>query len=183
MLAVVPIGVFELPLLLKLFSGFAGLSMLMFGGGYVFIPLLEQNIVEVHGWLTRQEFVDALALSQITPGPVMISAAFVGFKLAGVAGGLVATAGMFGPPAAAMVLCTRALNAIQKAAWLQAALRGVRAATTGMVFYAAIVVVRMAAPTWISAALLVAALVALLRYRIEAVWLVLAAGLVGFFAY
>lgn len=166
-------------LLFKLLYTFAGMSMLMFGGGYVFIPLLQHTVVEGYGWVTHQEFIDAVALGQVTPGPVMISATFIGFKVAGLAGALVATAGMFGPTAALTVFCARMLTGVRESAKVQAALRGVRAATVGMVFAAAVLIGKSAAPSWVSAVLFIAALVALIRYRIEAVWVVPAAGIIG----
>ena len=157
--------------------------MLMFGGGYVFIPLLQNTVVEVYGWITHQEFVDAIALGQVTPGPVMISAAFIGCKVAGIAGAAVATIGMFAPPAALMVLCTRMLTGVRTSTNMQATMRGVRAATTGMVIAAAATIGKSAPPHWISIVLFAASLIALLRYRIEAVWVVPVAGAAGFILY
>jgi chromate transporter len=178
-----PLMSFEPVLLLKLLSVFAGMSLLMFGGGYVFIPLLQQAVVENYGWVTQQEFIDAVALGQVTPGPILISATFIGFKVAGLAGAIVATIGMFGPSAVLTVLCARVLNRVKGSMNVQAVLRGVRAATAGMVFTAAILIGKSAAPGWISAALFISALIVLVRYRIEAVWIVPTSGLIGFFMY
>jgi chromate transporter len=178
-----PLMSFEPVLLLKLLSVFAGMSLLMFGGGYVFIPLLQQAVVENYGWVTQQEFIDAVALGQVTPGPILISATFIGFKVAGLAGAIVATIGMFGPSAVLTVLCARVLNRVKGSMNVQAVLRGVRAATAGMVFTAAILIGKSAAPGWISAALFISALIVLARYRIEAVWIVPTSGLIGFFMY
>lgn len=181
--AAVPLAGFQSALLFKLFYAFAGMSMLMFGGGYVFIPLLQQAVVEGHHWVTQQEFVDAVALGQLTPGPVMISATFIGFKVAGLAGAVAATVGMFTPTALLTVLCAGMLGRAGRLASVQAALRGVRAAAVGMVIAAAILVGKSAVPSWISVALFISALVAQLRYRIDAAWLVPAAGFIGFVAY
>lgn len=181
--AVVPLIGFESALLFKLFYAFAGMSMLMFGGGYVFIPLLQQAVVEGHHWVTQQEFVDAVALGQMTPGPVVISATFIGFKVAGLAGALAATVGVFAPTAGLMVLCACLLGRASRLADVQAALRGVRAAAVGMVIAAAILVGKSAVPSWISVALFISALVAQLRYRVDAAWLVPVAGFIGFVAY
>ena len=178
-----PLASVEPLLLTKLFHAFASLSMAMFGGGYVFIPMLQHALVDGYGWVTRQEFVDAVALGQITPGPVMISATFIGLKVAGISGALAATAGMFAPPAALMVLCARLLAGIRESLWVKAALRGVRAATAGMVCVAAIEIGKSAAPSWVSVVLFLSILAAQLRYRIEAVWLIPAAGLAGWLVY
>ncbi len=181
--ALAPLMRFEQGMLLQLFSTFSGMSMLMFGGGYVFIPLLQQTVVDGYGWVTRQEFVDAIAMGQVTPGPIMISATFIGFKVAGLAGAAAATIGMFAPTALLMMLCTQMLDRIKSSMIVTAALRGVRAAVVGVVFTAAVLVGKSAAPVWISGALFVLTLVVLVRYRIEAVWVVPAAGLIGFFVY
>lgn len=181
--ALAPLMRFEQGVLLQLWSAFAGMSMLMFGGGYVFIPLLQQTVVDGYGWVTRQEFVDAVAMGQVTPGPIMISAAFIGFKVAGLAGAAAATAGMFAPTAVLTVLCARALERIKSSINVKAALRGVRAAVAGMVFAAAVSIGKSAAPVWISGVLFVLALVVLIRYRIEAAWIVPVAGLIGFLVY
>src|SRR6266571_2726080 len=77
-LAVAPFLALDAGLAVKLFLTFAGMSVLLFGGGFVFIPLIEQIVVQEQGWLTRQEFIDAIAMGQITPGPILISAAFIG---------------------------------------------------------------------------------------------------------
>lgn len=182
-LSVLSLIAFEADLLLQLFCTFAGMSLLMFGGGYVFIPLLQQVVVEAHTWVTRKEFIDAIALAQITPGPVVISAAFIGLKVAGVAGAAAATIGMFAPTAALMVAGTQVLKHLQHSPATQAALHGVRAAVAGMVIAAAVGIGKSAAPVYLSGLLFAAALLALTRYRIEAVWVVPAAGLIGLLFY
>jgi chromate transporter len=180
---ILPLLHVDLGALLKLFTTFAAMSLLLFGGAYVFIPLLQQAAVDGYGWLTQQEFVDAVAMGQLTPGPVIVSAAFIGYKLAGFAGALVATVAIIAPATTVMVLCTRVFDRFKHSRKATSALRGVRAAVVGMVFAAAITIVQTARPGWISIALGTAAFVALVRYRIEAIWIVPLAGLTGFLAY
>ena len=170
-------------MLMKLFLVFAGMSVMLFGGGYVFIPMIQQIVVNGHGWVTQQEFVDAIAMSQVTPGPILVSAAFIGYKVAGFAGAVVATIGIFGPPAVVMVVASNALERIKKSPVVRAALRGVRPAVIGMIFAAAWYVGRTAQPVWISVVIFVVSLVALLRFKVDAVWVIPAAGLVGLISY
>ncbi len=170
-------------ILTKLFAVFAGMSVMLFGGGYVFIPLIQEIVVNHHQWVTSQEFVDGIALGQITPGPILVSAAFIGLKVAGLAGAVVATVAIFAPPAMLMVAASGVFERLQRSSAIQAALRGVRPAVIGMIFAAAVVVGRSATPVWFSIAIFAAALYALIRFRVEAVWVIPAAGAAGWWLY
>ncbi|MCR4346053.1 MAG: chromate efflux transporter [Sulfuricaulis sp.] len=170
-------------ILMKLFSVFAGMSLMLFGGGYVFIPLIQEIVVTKQQWVTTQEFIDGIALGQITPGPILVSAAFIGLKVAGLAGAVVATVAIFAPPALLMVAASGVFDRLQRSSAIQAALRGVRPAVIGMIFAAAVVVGRTAAPVWYSIAIFAIALYALIRFRVEAVWVIPAAGLAGWWLY
>jgi chromate transporter len=167
--------------LVKLCGVFAGLSLLMFGGGYVSIPVLQHAVVDTYGWVTAREFADAMALTQLTPGPVLIGAAFIGLKVGGVPGAVAATLGIFGPTSVLMVGCAHRLRRWYAAPALQSALRGVRAAGAGMVIAAAVTIGRMAAPVWLSPLLFALALFLMLRWRVEAVWVVPLCGALGYF--
>jgi chromate transporter len=170
-------------ILMKLGAVFAGLSVMLFGGGYVFIPMIQEIVVTNHKWVTTQEFVDGIALGQITPGPILVSAAFIGLKVAGLAGATVATIAIFAPPAVLMVVASNAFERLQRSSAIQAALRGVRPAVIGMIFAAAVVVGQTAVPVWYSIALFAVALYALIRFRVEAVWIIPAAGAAGWWLY
>ena len=175
----VPFLTFDPALMLKLFLVFASMSVMLFGGGYVFIPLIQEIIVDGHGWVTTQEFVDAIAMGQITPGPILVSAAFIGLKVAGFTGAVVATVGIYLPPALLMVASTRALEFIKKSQAIRAALRGIRPAVVGMIVAAAFTVGGTAPHHWVSLLIFIAALVALMRLRVQVVWVIPAAGLTG----
>lgn len=169
--------------LASLFLVFAGMSIMLFGGGYVFVPMIQEIVVKGHGWVTQTEFVSGIALGQITPGPILISAAFIGYKLAGVAGALVGTAGIFLPPALIMVAATGVLERIQSSRILRAAMRGVRPAVIGMIYAAVVVIAGTAPDHWASFALFGATLFALERFRIDVVWLIPLAGVTGLVVY
>jgi len=182
-LAGVPLWSLDPALITKLFAVFAGMSVMLFGGGYVFIPLIQEIVVNHHKWVTSQEFVDAIAMGQITPGPILVSAAFIGLKVAGFAGAVAATVGIYLPPALLMVTSTHALERIKRSVAIQAALRGVRPAVIGMIFAAAVVVGRTSVPVWYSVAIFIVALYALVRWRLDAVWVIPVAGAVGWWLY
>jgi chromate transporter len=129
--------------------------------------------------VTTQEFIDAIAMGQITPGPILVSAAFIGLKVAGFAGAVVATVGIYLPPALLMVVSTRALEFIKKSQAIRAALRGIRPAVVGMIAAAAFTVGGTAPQHWASLLIFVAALVALMRLRMQVAWVIPAAGLTG----
>lgn len=182
-LVAAPLGALPASLLVKLFFTFAGMSVMLFGGGYVFIPMIQEIVVEGNNWVTQTEFIDAIAMGQITPGPILISATFIGFKVAGLAGALVATIGIFLPPALIMVAATNGLERIKHSPLIQAALRGVRPAVIGMIFSAAVVIGDTSVSHIFSPLIFVATLVALMRLKLEVIWIIPAAGLFGLVAY
>lgn len=170
-------------IVLKLFTTFAVMSVTLFGSGYVFIPIIQDLVVNSHGWVTNKEFIDGLAISQITPGPILITSAFIGYKVAGLLGALSATVGMFVPPALLMLLGTYFLDNLKQSPVIKAALRGVRPAVVGMLVAAAFVVGTTAPQHWVSALILAAALIAIIRFRVEVALIIPIAGLVGLVLY
>ena len=182
-LLVVPLGGLSAGLLTKLFFTFAGMSVMLFGGGYVFVPMIQEIVVNGNGWVTQTEFVDGIAMGQITPGPILISATFIGFKVAGIAGALVATIGIFLPPALIMVAATNGLERIKHSPQLQAVLRGVRPAVIGMIFAAAVVIGDTATANVLSLIIFMISLVALIRLKLDVIWIIPVAGLFGLAAY
>lgn len=182
-LAAAPFLALDAGLAVKLFLTFAGMSVLLFGGGFVFIPLIEQIVVQEHSWLTRQEFIDAIALGQITPGPILISAAFIGYKVMGLIGATIATVGIFLPPALLMLASAHFLARARNSPTVKAVLRGIRPAVVGMIATAAWSIGTTAAPNWQSAVIFLAALTALLRLRVDVAWIIPSAGLAGLLLY
>jgi chromate transporter len=182
-LATIPLLALDAGLALKLFVTFAGMSVLLFGGGFVFIPLIEHIVVQEHPWLARQEFIDAIALSQVTPGPILNIAAFIGYKVMGLAGALIATVGIFLPPALLMLASAHFLSRARNSLHVKAVLRGIRPAVIGMIAAAAWSIGSTAAPNWQSLVIFLAALIALLGLRVNVVWIIPSAGIAGLLLY
>ena len=124
--------------LVQLLSVFSGMSLLLFGGGYIFIPMIQEAVVNAHGWLSLEDFGASIALGQVTPGPILISATFIGYKVAGLAGALVATVAIFMPPAALIILASRQLQRFSHMGRFKAAQAGIRSAVFGMIIAAAL---------------------------------------------
>ncbi|MGB7441097.1 MAG: chromate efflux transporter [Coleofasciculaceae cyanobacterium] len=170
-------------LVLKLLTTFAAMSLTLFGSGYVFIPIIQDLVVNGQGWVTHQEFMDGLAISQITPGPILITSTFIGYKVAGLLGAFSATVGMFLPPALLMLLGSYFLNSIKNSAVVQSAMRGIRPAVVGMIIAAAWVVGGSMPHHWASVVILIVALIALIRFRVEVALIIPIAGIAGLALY
>jgi chromate transporter len=112
---------------------FLRVGSFIFGGGLVIIPLLEFEVVERLQWLTQTEFINGVAIGQISPGPVVLTAAFVGYKVAGVLGALVASIAIFTPSFAFIMLAAPVLLQVRQNAWVQAFLKGVMPAVLGAI--------------------------------------------------
>ena len=152
----------------------------VFGSGLAIVPFLHGGVVSRFGWLTERQFLDAVAVSMITPGPVVITVAFIGYLVAGPLGGLVAALGMFLPTYLAVVLVAPWFRRVMTNRALRSAVDGVTAAAAGAIAGAVVVLGRRAlidGPTWGIAFL---TLVLLWRVRrIPEPALILGAGLVG----
>ena len=166
--------------LAHMFTTFSGMSLTLFGGGYVFIPMIQKIVVESYRWIGVEEFNAAIALGQITPGPILVSATFIGYKVAGMAGALVATVGIFVPPAMLIVLATHWLDTVQRSSPLQRVLRGIRIAVCGMIFAAAALIAQTVEIGWQALAVFVPALAALFYWKLTPVLVIPAAGALGF---
>jgi chromate transporter len=151
-----------------------------FGGGFVMIPEIENEVVRSHHWLTHQEFADATALGQITPGPVLIMATFVGYRVAGMVGGLLCTVCVFLPSFLMTIAAGSSFRRFRTNRQMQAFLRGVAPAVTGLLIAAAWSVARSGIHTIIGAAMAVIITAILLRYRPNAFWVLMGAGVFRF---
>jgi chromate transporter len=168
------------PVLVQLASVFAGMSLLAFGGGYVFIPLLQHTVVDAYHWLSAREFIDTLAITQLSPGPAMISSALVGLKVAGLSGAVAASLGMFVPSAVLIIAASGALHRVRDCVPVKAALSGMRAALAGMVFAAAWTIARVGAMEPLAMLPCALALLCLLRFRTDPALVVTGCALAGY---
>jgi chromate transporter len=170
----------KLGLLLTLSAIFLRMGSVTFGGGLVMLPLIESEVVNTHHWLTHQEFADATALGQITPGPVLITATFVGYRVAGTLGALVATISIFLPAFLMTIAAASSLRRFRSNEQVQSFLRGIAPAVVGLLVAAALSVGRAGLHTWIGFSIMLVAIFTLIRYRPNAFWVILGAGVIRF---
>ncbi|MBC7289485.1 MAG: chromate transporter [Armatimonadetes bacterium] len=170
----------------------AKVGALAFGGGMGMLPLLHADVVTRYGWLTEKQFMDGVALGQITPGPVMVAATFVGWKVGGVLGAIVATVAIFSPSAIMTALVAWQLSRWRQSPWLRGFLGGVRPAIAGLVGALALRFARVAlflpahpglALDWAAVVVCIGALIALLKFRIDPALVFLSAAVIGLLWY
>ena len=130
---------------LQLFLSFLQIGMFSFGGGYAAMPLIQGQVVTLHGWLTMSEFTDLITISQMTPGPIAVnSATFVGMKIAGIPGAVVATAGCILPSCIIVTILARLYLKYRNLDLLQGVLKSLRPAVVAMIASAGILILKNA---------------------------------------
>lgn len=144
----IPAALGPLPALGTLAFTFLKIGFVFFGGGFALIPVLHDRLVGGLGWLNAREFVDGVAISNLTPGPIAVLATFAGYRLAGVAGALVATAALFAPAMLLMLFLSTQYERYRDDDRAQRFLGGVNPAVTGLVFSAALLLGRSAMNSW-----------------------------------
>lgn len=126
-------------ILLELFISFFKIGAFSFGGGYAMLPLIEEEIIQVHKWLTSTEFIDILAVSEMTPGPIAInSATFLGYKVAGVLGSVTATIAVVLPSFIVMSLIIHFIAKFKNTPYVEWIFSGIRPVVLGLIASAAI---------------------------------------------
>jgi chromate transporter len=171
--AVVPFG---LPVL---FLTFLKIGSVLYGSGYVLLAFLRADFVTRLGWLTDQQLLDAVAIGQITPGPVFTTATFIGYVLGGVPGALVATLGIFLPAFVFVALSNPLIPRLRKSVWIGSLLDGVNAASLGLMAAVTVQLGRASLVDPLAGLLAAASLILLMHWNVNATWLILLGGLVG----
>jgi len=174
-----PAGLVDIGTLSALFFIFLKTGAVLYGSGYVLLAFLHADFVVGLGWLTDQQLLDAIAIGQVTPGPVFTTATFIGYLLAGVPGAFLGTLGIFLPSFLYVSLLHRYLPRLRSSAWISDLLDGVNAASLAL----------MAAVTWQLAAnyllnpaaflIFFTSLLALFRFKINTTWLILGGAALG----
>jgi chromate transporter len=170
--------------LFDLFASFFRIGVVAFGGGYAMIPLISNEVVDVRGWLDMAEFVDVIAISQGTPGPIAInSATYVGFKVAGVVGSAVATFGVVLPPFIIMMILGRLFLRYKEVPVVQDMLTGIRPVVVALILSAALSVFSTSVTGVVPAIVAAAVVVAILVFEIDPILLLVLSGALGLVLY
>jgi len=169
--------------LLRLALFFLKVGSLLFGSGMVLFAFIQRDVVTGYGWLSQQQLLDAIAVGQMTPGPVLSSATFIGYLVAGWPGAVVSTMAVFLPSFVIVALTGPWIPRLRQSRVAQAFLRGVNAAVVALILAVSLALFRLALVDVWTVLILLAGLVALLRLRMDTLWIVLGGAAVGLARY
>ena len=181
---------------LELFWSFFQVGLFSIGGGYAAMPLIQAQVVDQHGWLSLSEFIDVITISQMTPGPIGInSATFVGIKIAGIGGALVATLGCVLPSCIIVLTLAHFYFKYQNLTAVRGVLSGLRPAVVAMIASAGLSILlnasfaggtlpsSLADVSWIGICLFLAAFIVLRKWKPNPIWVMLGCGILGMFLF
>ena len=169
------------PVGLRLFLSFLKIGSVVFGSGYLLLPFLQAEFVEHLHWLTDKQLLDAVAVGQFTPGPLFTTATFIGYVVAGWLGAIVATIGIFLPGFFLVAISGPVIPRLRRSPIFAAALDGVVAGSLALMAVVTWQLGKASIVDWVTLAIFGVSLIALLRFRINSAWLILASGIVGLF--
>ena len=158
---------------------FLKVGAVLYGGGYVLFAFVEQGLVRDHHWLTQQQVLDAIAIGQFTPGPVLSTATFIGYLLGGAWGAVVATVAIFLPSFVYVAALGPILPRLRRSTWMAAFLDSVNVCAVALMAGVTVRLARDALRGWPMWAIALASLAVLWRWKINPAWVVLGGGLAG----
>lgn len=158
---------------------FLKVGSVLYGSGYVLVAFLEGELVHEYGWLTQQQLLDAIAIGQFTPGPVLSTAAFIGYLLAGVPGAAMSAAAIFAPSFVFVAILNPIVPRLRRSQWMSAFLDAVNVSAVGLMAAVLLRLTTDVITAWPAALLALLAAVAVLRWRISSAWIVLGGALLG----
>ena len=168
---------------------FLKVGSVLFGGGYLLIAFLQGGLVEEYGWLTQQQLLDAIAIGQFTPGPVLSTATFIGYIIAGFPGAIVATLGIFLPSFLLVAALNPFMNPIRNSSWTRPFLDAVNVSavalmvlTTIQLGMATLIVPKTPYVDFLGLGISIISAILAIRYRINAAYLILGGGIIGWSA-
>ncbi|HKX83328.1 MAG TPA: chromate efflux transporter [Pyrinomonadaceae bacterium] len=165
-----------------MFLFFLKVGSVLFGSGYVLLAFLRGDLVERYGWLTNEQLIDAVAVGQVTPGPVFTTATFIGYILAGGSGAVVATIGIFLPAFVFVALSGWLVPRLRESKTMGAFLDGVNAASLALMVFVMYELGRSAVIDWLTALLTIVSAVLVIKFKVNSAWLIAGGAVVGLLA-
>lgn len=162
------------------FLFFLKIGSVLYGSGYVLLAFLQRDLVERMGWLTSQQLLDAVAIGQFTPGPVFTTATFIGYLLAGNAGAIAGTIGIFLPAFVLVGLISPLASKLRQSRWASGFLDGVNAASLGLMAVVTFQLGQAALIDPLTIIVAIASAILVFRTKLNSAWLVLAGGVIGY---
>jgi chromate transporter len=154
---------------------FLKIGVISFGGGYVMIPILQWEMVDHLGWLTLRQFLDGILLGFVTPGPIIITATFIGYGLKGLMGAVVGTISIFLPPILIVIFLSPHYQQIKEITWMRPVIQGILSALVGMLVLVLLQMGRASLVDWQSWVIMAGAAAALIGFQVNLLWVAAAA--------
>ncbi|MEL6441993.1 MAG: chromate transporter [Cyanobacteria bacterium J06621_8] len=164
----------------SVFLFFLKIGSVLYGSGYVLLAFLQRDLVEQNQWLTSQQLLDAVAIGQVTPGPVFTTATFIGYLLAGNLGAIAATVGIFLPAFLLVGLVNPWVSKLRQSPWASGFLDGVNAASLGLMAGVTFTLGNAALVDWLTILIAILSAVAVFKFKLNSVWLVVAGAVIGY---
>ncbi len=168
--------------LTSLFLIFLKIGAILYGSGYVLLAFLHADFVDRLGWLTEQQLLDAIAVGQVTPGPLFTTATFIGYQLGGVSGALLSTLAIFLPGFIFVAISNPLIPKMRASPWFGALLDGINIAALSLMAGVTLQIARATFSDWVAVAIALIAGLLVFRWKVNTTWLVIGGGLTGLLA-
>ncbi len=165
--------------MLSLFLTFLKVGAVLFGGGYVLIALLQNQIVNGLGWITQKQLIDAIAVGQFTPGPVLSAATFIGYQIHGLSGAIAATIAIFLPSFIFVAIVNPFVPKLRRSKFFSAFLDAVNASSIALIAGVAVRFAITSLNSWLSISIFATAALLPFKWNVNSAWLVAGGGLLG----
>ncbi len=167
--------------LIDLFVTFFKIGLFSFGGGYAMLPMIQREVVDINGWLTRESFLNIIGISQATPGPIAVNTAtYVGFKTAGVTGSAFATFGVILPSVIIVYIIARLFMKYKDGIYVQSVLKFIRLGAIGLIAAAALSLMGDVIVNIPSIIIFIAAFFASYKLKMDPILMIVLSGFIGF---
>jgi chromate transporter len=170
----------QIMIYLNMLFTFFKIGLFSFGGGYAILAMIQQEVVSKHAWLTEAEFVQVVAISQMTPGPIAINAAtFIGYQKAGILGSLICTLGVILPSLIIMLTITISYLKLKQLAWFQQIFKRLRLLSVGLIAAALIMILGHAVENWYAVGIFICSFLATWKFKLNPFTMLIMAAIFG----